>query len=669
MKIFNKLNIKRIIIILGIVIIPLMYSYFYLSAFWDPYSKLEDLPVAIVNKDEGTIIDEKERNIGNELKEKMQKSESLNFCFVSKEEADSGITDGKYYAVIVIPNDFSKNITSVNSEEKTSAKLIYSPNEKTNYLASQILSKAILQITDGVKENVVGEVVGELSGKLQEVPSELTKINDGVSKLSDGASQVNTGATTLKNGINTLNTNYSTFNLAFTNLSNGATKLNDGSKNLDSGISKVYEGSKTLESSTKNLSKINDSAKALNVGTNTLNVSTNAYVTGVNAYIAQSNEIGARIGAYVTANPSAMADSNIQYIMGVITNPNASVQVNALKNGGQSLVSGTKTLNDNMTLLANGTTDLYKINEGVNSLTSGLEQVKNGSSSLVNGTEELKTGVNKISVASNSVLTGINKLSNGATELNNGTTKVEEGLKTANSEITNGISTTNEQLTKLNGVTEFTKEPVKVEQETISSVPNYGTAFSSYFMSLSLWVGGLIIFVGIYLDADEKFKILSRHSTRKVLRTFIYLIIGVVQALLLAIVLRTALKLEVVNIPLYYLSCVLVSVVFISIIQFLMINFKDVGKFAVIVLLILQLTSCGGTFPMQLVPKFFNILYPFMPMTYSVNLFKEVISGGDMGVIIQNTIILSVMLISFVAFTIIGSKIRSKKQENKISVA
>lgn len=667
MKNFNKTNIKRIVIIIGILIIPLMYSYFYLSAFWDPYSKLESLPVAVVNKDKGATINSVERNIGKELQNKMTDSNELNFCFVSEEEANKGLTNGKYYATIVIPSDFSKDVSTASEVNKSSATLIYSPNEKTNYLASQILGKAILLLSDELKTNVVGEVVTELSGKLDDVPGKLNEINDGVSKLYDGAKQLNDGTVSLTTGTNTLNTNYKTFNSGVTTMQGGFNKLNQGSKDLDNGISSALVGAKTLKDSTKDLYKIDESVKALNVGTTSLNTSTNTYVGGVNQYIAQSNEIGQKIGAYVASNPSAMLDTNIQYIMGILTNPSSAASVNALVAGGDALKAGTKTLNDNLTLLSNGTKNLSQVNGGISSLTSGLETLKAGSGALTLGMSSLQTGMTKLSTSSNDIMNGISTLNNGANKLNNGSTLMKDGLKEANTKIKDGINTTNNELEKLNGITEFAENPIKVEQQTVNTVPNYGTAFAAYFMSLSLWVGGLIIFVGIYLDADEKFKILSRHSDRKILRTFIYLLIGIAQALLLAAVLRACLKLTVVNIPIYYISCILVSVVFISIIQFFMINFKDAGKFVVILLLILQLTSCGGTFPMELVPGFFNKLFAFMPMTYSVNLFKEAISGGNSSTIVQNILILSSILVVFISMTIVGSKIRKNKEENVVT--
>jgi putative membrane protein len=345
MKDIKKLKIKRIVIIIGILIIPLMYSYFYLKAFWDPYSKLEKLPVAVINKDEGATINSNERNIGKEIQKEMTESNELGFKFVTSDEAEKGLKNGEYYATIVIPEDFSKDIATASESKKTSATLIYSPNEKTNYLATQILNRAILELSDKVKTNVVGEVVTQLSDNLNQMPSKLSEINDGVIQLYDGATQLKDGTQTLKSGTNTLNLNYTTFNLAVNSLNDGVIKINKGTKDLDSGLSEALTGANILRTSTKDLYKIDDSVKALNNGTSNLNTSATTYVTGVNEYIAQSNEIGQKIAAYVASNPCSMLDTNIQDIVEILTNPNTTIQVNALVSGGNDLKNGTKLLN------------------------------------------------------------------------------------------------------------------------------------------------------------------------------------------------------------------------------------------------------------------------------------------------------------------------------------
>ena len=184
---------------------------------------------------------------------------------------------------------------------------------------------------------------------------------------------------------------------------------------------------------------------------------------------------------------------------------------------------------------------------------------------------------------------------------------------------------------------------------------------NDYFMSLSLWVGAIILFVGIYFDTEGKFKVLSRESNRKMLRSFMFLMIGFIQAIALALIVRQRLGLKVDNIPLFYASVCLVSMVFIAIVQFFMVHFGSVGKLLSMVMLILQLTSCGGTFPMETVPKIFNVLFPYMPMTYSVALFKQAITDTDTEAVLYNGGILVAILVVFMALTIILSYMKNRK--------
>ena len=138
----------------------------------------------------------------------------------------------------------------------------------------------------------------------------------------------------------------------------------------------------------------------------------------------------------------------------------------------------------------------------------------------------------------------------------------------------------------------------------------------------------------------------------------------------LGVALKYCLGLTVKNTGLYFLACGLYSLVAVSIIQFFMVNFKDLGKFLCIVILILQLTACGGTFPMETIPKFFNVIYPFMPMTYSVGLFKEAISGGDTVLIARNAGILAAIAVGFTALSIVLSSVsrsRDRRLEQKNS--
>ncbi|BCN31173.1 YhgE/Pip domain-containing protein [Anaeromicropila herbilytica] len=752
-------KIASIIVIIGVIIVPLLYSFFYLDAFWDPYSSLETLPVAIVNEDKGAVINDEQRNVGQELCDKLKDEGTLKFIFTDADTAKKGVEGKKYYSSITIPNDFSESIKSASTTDKKTAELIYVTNEKRNYLASQILKSAVLKIEMSVRSSVDKEIVSNLADKLKSTPDKLTTLSDGLqklydgssdlqsgtSKLNDGAKDLKNGATKLangssklisgtsdlKNGISTLTngtdklaagskslkTGTSTFNSKLKEYQSGVNTATTGSKSLsdnmaklDTGINKLLAGATQLETATKNINDLKTGSSSLAAGAEQLNTGITTYTTGVDSLVANVTKTTQVLAAYaqktgdktigalvaqltskenlasiqalsqasttlktasgqISAGASKLSagTANVNELQSGISQLKAGLQ-NA-KDGSGKLTTGSKTLNQGMTKLNTATTQLVtasaKISTGASTLNNGLAQLKAGASKLYTGAGSLFNGA---STLNNGVLTlkdGTVTLATGTYDLNDGATKINDGIQTAKDKVDDSITDANEQIKALDGLDEYAKEPVNVDTSKYAPVPNYGTAFAPYFMSLSLWVGGLMIFFGIYLDADEKYKLLARNSTNKVLRTFAYLLIGVVQAVFLAIILLVCLGLKVKSIPLFVASCILVSLVFIAIIQFFLIFFKDVGKFLALLMLILQLTSCGGTFPMETVPKVFNVLYPFMPMTYSVGLFKEAISGvGHTSLAWHNGIVLLAIFFIITALTLLltaGKKIQDNK--------
>ena len=107
----------KAVIIIAIILIPVLYSGFYLKAFWDPYGNLEELPVAIVNLDEG----ENEENLGKELVDKLLDKGIVKFSVISEQEANDGLVNKEYYAVITIPANFTKKLNSAENQDRQSA--------------------------------------------------------------------------------------------------------------------------------------------------------------------------------------------------------------------------------------------------------------------------------------------------------------------------------------------------------------------------------------------------------------------------------------------------------------------------------------------------------------------------------------------------------------------
>lgn len=751
-KTFSKGKMAAIITILAVIIIPMLYSFFYLGAFWDPYSRLEKLPVAVVNKDKGAVINDKQRNAGQEMCDELKKDGSLKFIFTNEKDAKSGTEGKKYYAMIVIPETFSSDIASASTTSKKKAVITYSSNEKRNYLAGQILNRAILEVEEKTRSKINKEIVQELSNKIKDVPDQLTELQDGLDKLNDGtadlkkgsddladgtktynekfadysegvsnakdgASALNNGASSLKNGADTLNNGISSLKKGASSLINGTSALNDGASSLkdgasslDNGLDKLLKGANQLTTSTKDINKLSEGAKSLAAGAEELNAGIIQYTTGVDTLIDSVNTSSAFIKQLVTANPTLLQDAQVAAFVKNMSDPANTKSIATLKASSTLLKTASKQISDGAALLSTNSASLPKLQEGIKTLSDGLTQAKAGSAKLASGSAELASGTQKLASSSTTLISGTTKLADGSAklasgsaELANGADTLYKGLNTLNNateklsdasdkiadgasklskgakklhngtdeaytKVSDKVKDANKETKKLDGLDSYAKAPVSIEQKNINPVPNYGTAFAPYFLSLSLWVGAIIMFVIIYFDADNKFGVLSRNSNKVVIRSFAYLLISLAQAVVLAFCVKCGLGLNEKNTMMYYASCCLVSMVFLSVVQFLMVHLKDVGKFLTIFLLILQLTSCGGTFPMETLGKFYNALYPFMPMTYSVGLFKQAISGVRQSELAYNTGILFAILVVFMTLTILISVIKIRREKRKVAV-
>ena len=172
-------------------------------------------------------------------------------------------------------------------------------------------------------------------------------------------------------------------------------------------------------------------------------------------------------------------------------------------------------------------------------------------------------------------------------------------------------------------------------------------------------------FVVLYYDQENRFKLFGKNAERKILRTALYGLLAVAQGLSLGFLLKLGLGFEVTNIWLYYGTCILIAILFLNIVEFLIVTFVDIGKFAALIILILQLAATGGTFPIETVPQGFQAIHNFLPMTYTIKLIKESLVCIDSNLLQQNFLIVFVMAVVFILINGVNDVIRKKKNDNK----
>lgn len=647
----------KYVVIIAVLLVPFMYSFFYLKAYWNPYGKgnIDNLPVAVVNKDSG--------DKGKELIDNIKESKKLKLSIVSNDEATDGLNDGKYYAIISIPKDFTSSMNSASSTNKRHATITYSPNQKSNYLSSQIINTVVLTVEKNLDNTVNSKIVENLSDKLKAVPTQLNTISTEFGKLSEGTSQIE----------------------------NGASELKSGSEQLKNGINEAYNGSKTItdgvNASIENLK--NDKSEAID--TQTLNNIKNQVTSSVNATFTDTYKNA--IGVQAVETVKAQYENNINLLkQGILANISAFgiTDVDAYCNSSSvnpglanycssylGLVSLNNQLNDSSSVIYQS---IY--NTAITSAQKSAVQTASNVSETVAkqvATSAKETATNK-SIASltplqeglNNLTSGLAKLNTGSNDLYNGTVKLNEGTTTLNNsvkaskvELDNKISSTKSEMKKVDGLSKYSKMPIKAETKEVNKVSSYGTAFSPLFISIALWVGSLMLFMVLYFDKEKRFGLLGIDSKKRVKRTLAYHGLASVSGLILGILLQLLLDFSITNVLLYYVSIILVANCFLAIVEFLIETFGDIGKFIALIILVLQLAAAGGTFPIETVTKGFRWLHPLLPMTYTINLLKESLISVENNLLTQNMLYVFIIFIVFFGLNIILNFMKQKKDKTK----
>jgi len=226
---------KMMVPMIAILFIPVLYAGMFLWAFWDPYANMKDLPVALVDLDEGAEMDGERLALGQELTDKLMDSKQFDFQKVSKVDAEKGLENRDYYVVIEIPENFSEHATTLLDDEPEKLTMIYKPNEGFNFLSGQIGETAMDRIRAEVNEKVASTYAEKLFDSIMELGDGFGEAADGAGELHDGAAKLVDGADELKGYLETLAS--STITLA-----DGSDKIADGASQAAVGAGELNTG-------------------------------------------------------------------------------------------------------------------------------------------------------------------------------------------------------------------------------------------------------------------------------------------------------------------------------------------------------------------------------------------------------------------------------------------
>lgn len=651
-------NPKVLVPVVAVLMVPVLYSAMFLGAFWDPYAKLDELPVAVVNSDTGANYEGSPMRIGQDFVDKLKENDNFDWHFVDKAQAEQGLKDNTYYMAIEIPADFSQKTTTLASERPTPAEIVFMPNESYNFLASQIGNTAI----EKMKAELSREVTKAYT---RTVFDQVHTLADGLNQASAGAGEIASGTDSARNGAVQLERNLNKLASGSVTMKQGIVKLAGGAVKLEQGTAELSRGGEALASGVGQLAEGNDKlvqgAVAANAGAGKLVDGLKLSAAGANKLDAGAQGLAAGLAQLAEGNPELAGDASFQKLLAASKQLAAGTA--AAKDGQDQLLAGAKQLDGGTSELAAG---LELFGTKLADANAGIVKLENGAAQLQGGAAQLKEGLGSLSANFDAFVEGSGKLDQGARELAEGLLKLSGGTGELSGKLSEAAQKTS-GIHEDDSVIDMFANPVDLDVVKATEVPNYGTGFAPYFLSLGFFVGSLLLTIVFAVKEPAVTPANGRSWFAGKLLTMT--LVGTAQALIADAVLLYGLGLEVQNVPLFVLFSIITSMAFMTLIQFLVTVLQNPGRFIAIVLLIFQLTTSAGTFPLELIPGWLQKCGAWLPMTYSVSGFKAVISSGDLAAMWDNAGVLLLSTVLFAALTLVYFIVSYRKTYGKRAAA
>ncbi|MBA5963267.1 YhgE/Pip domain-containing protein [Weissella cibaria] len=382
-----------LLVIFVLFFVPSIYAVTFLSSLWDPYGAVKNLPVAVVNHDKSVKYQGKKLTVGSDLKKQLEKSKAMDFSFPTDAAAKKGLKDGKYYTVITIPENFSKNATTLLDKQPKKMVLHYETSSGHSFIAGKLSESGAKAITAKVSAQVTETYAKTIFGQVKKMGKGITQAADANQKLADGTTKIKSGSDEVTTNLEKLASSSLTFKDGTNTLTNGLSQYTAGVAQADSGSQQLAAG----------LNKLNGQVPTLTQGVAKLNDGTHQYTAGVNQLAGGLNR----------ANDGAR-----QYTGGV-----------------SQVTNGLNTLNGQAPTLTQGIT---QINDGTHQYTAGVEKITGGLNQANEQTPTLTQGIAQINDGTYQYTAGVKQLTQGLDELNTQLQQSDMTNKIANAQQTLG---------------------------------------------------------------------------------------------------------------------------------------------------------------------------------------------------------------------------------------
>lgn len=621
-KRFGRSRMTRAAIVV-LMLLPLVYGALYLWAYWDPFGHVNKMPVALVNADKGATVSGQHVNIGEEISKSLTADGSMDWHVLSLDEARSGVDHGNYYFMLELPPDFSEAIASPLTGEPKQANLVAVYNDANNYISSSIGRTAIDQVLNAVSTRISGQAVNQVLSVVVSSGAGIQQAADGARQLADGAAKVDDGAGQLATGLHTARP--------------GSAQLATGAKQLFDGINQATDPLLTVTKAVANIGgstdKLQQGAEALRQANDQIDGIAKAQDSAANALTAVIDQLAGR------QDPAA---NTLRGIQDQLREHQFTPQVRQqLTDAENASIAMTETLRGPGSPLKSA---LDQVGGKGQELTNKLTQLRNGAQQLATGNAQLSSGIAKMDDGAQQLKSGTAQLRSGSAEL---ATKLTDGAKQ--------VPTWSNQ--QKNAIADTIGGPVHLETAHENAAPNFGTGMAPFFVTLALFFGALVLWM-ILRPLQTRAIAAEVLPLRVALSSYLpAATIGIFQAIILYCVVRFALGMHAAH-PVAMLGfMVLISFAFVAATQAInALVGPAVGRVLLMALLMLQLVSAGGMYPVETTSRPFQILHKYDPMTYGVNGLRQLILGGIDGRLWQAVITLLFILLGGLLITSLSAR-------------
>jgi putative membrane protein len=658
----------------GLMLLPSLYAWFNIGASWDPYSKTDQLPVGIVNEDNGTELRDEELNIGMDLVKELKKNNKMNWKFVDRKKAMDRVEYGEYFAVIIIPSDFSRKLATVIEDKPEKATLEYYVNEKINAIAPKITESGTGGIVDKITGSFISTVNGTIFELFNELGIEIQKDLPDIKRFEDYVFTVNRNLPGIGDALNgslsdaesakriiqkaqaeipdvkrVTNQGLDTINRTTDFLSKAENELNEIAPTIQEGLEQVQEMSARVNEflgQIQTSSVDRSEAEAIN--------------KGIADKLAASIQKIDTIEASLQTLQKNEENSNQEQIAQALNQlEEVKLEIERIQKEGQKLNEFIATKQQDVNELIKGIkARARKTDNDMDALIKRYKQTiepavlgevakaKRTLNEARNILEDIQGTIPEVE----RILADTEKNIGKGTEILQDVSSQFPYVKDKTSQLADrirdiqGETDINEIIDLLrndpNAEKSFFEEPVVLNKNSLFPIRNYGAAMTPFYTVLAIWVGALLLISLLATEVITPHEFTERQIYFGKLLTFIC--IGFIQALIVTVGDIFILGVHIAEAGWFIGFGLFISIVFMIVVYTLVSVFGNIGKAMAIVLLVLQIAGAGGTYPVPLLPAFFQIIHPFLPFSYSIDLMREAVGGIVWERVYRDILILSI---------------------------